>query len=563
MSSPARPFGNHYKKLDVLSATGISNDWYMIKAFVKGLLITQLVLPGVTMAQTTNSTLIQGFKNPPASALPRTWWHWTNSNISKEGITKDLQWMKRVGIGGLQLADVAAGGGQTVDSKIVFSSPDWLDAVKYTALEAKRLDLEMAMFSSAGWSLTGGPWVKPEQAMKKLVWSEITVEGGKAFNGVLPTPPSNEGPIGNLMRGGNKSNAPTFYGDCAVVAFRSPADETDISTLSPKVTTNAGAIDASALLDDDLNTSLVVKPAEKRGPVWLQYVFDKPVSVKAMTIAGTRGVPYGRLLASQDGNNFTTLAVLPGKQGYRGGTVRTFAFPEISARYFKLELVGSPMRPADVISETPSQPDSAYSLNEFKLFTGARVHRWEDKAGFNFLFEYENVATPAIAANSGINSADIIDVTNKMDKNGTLQWNVPKGKWTIMRFGYSLTGAKNRPAVAAGLGYEVDKLSRKHTEAYINHYTEPIAKALGALYGNTLSHMMLDSWEAGIQNWTDEMLSEFKKRRGYDATMFLPVMAGRGSAKCRGERSFFMGYPTYPRRYVCREPLRGVNRLFK
>jgi hypothetical protein len=113
-----------------------------------------------------------------------------------------------------------------------------------------------------------------------------------------------------------------------------------------------------------------------------------------------------------------------------------------------------------------------------------------------------------------------------MSKDGILRWNVPKGKWTIMRFGYSLTGAKNRPAVPVALGYEVDKLSRKHTEDYINRYTEPLTKALGPLYGKSLRYMMMDSWEAGIQNWTDEMISEFQKRRGYDPTPFLPVMAG-------------------------------------
>src|ERR1043165_1372955 len=153
------------------------------EGFVKGALIAALsVLSSVAMAQSTISSLEQGFKNPPASAWPRTWWHWTRSNVTKEGITKDLEWMKRIGIAGLQLADVNAGGGQTVNNKTLFLSPEWLAAIRHTASEAERLNLEMAMFTSAGWSLTGGPWVKPEQAMKKLVWSETTIEGGKTFN---------------------------------------------------------------------------------------------------------------------------------------------------------------------------------------------------------------------------------------------------------------------------------------------------------------------------------------------------------------------------------------------
>jgi len=149
-------------------------------------------------AQNTSISLDDGFRNPPNTAKPRTWWHWTNSNITKEGITKDLEWMKRSGIGGMHLADVASGQGQVVEKKIYFMSPEWLDAVRHTASEAERLDLEMTIFSSAGWSLTGGPWVKPEQAMKKLVWSEMNVKGPQNFSGKLPVPPSSEGPIRNL-----------------------------------------------------------------------------------------------------------------------------------------------------------------------------------------------------------------------------------------------------------------------------------------------------------------------------------------------------------------------------
>jgi len=103
----------------------------------------------------------------------------------------------------------------------------------------------------------------------------------------------------------------------------------------------------------------------------------------------------------------------------------------------------------------------------------------------------------------------------------------PAGRWTILRFGRSLTGAKNRPAVPAALGYKVDKLSRAHVEQYMRDYTAPIARALGPLWGTSVHHVLLDSWEAGIQNWTDSMLVEFRARRGYDPTPYLPALAGR------------------------------------
>ena len=78
-----------------------------------------------------------------------------------------------------------------------------------------------------------------------------------------------------------------------------------------------------------------------------------------------------------------------------------------------------------------------------------------------------------------------------------------------------------------GLGYEVDKLSRKHVEAYFHGYIDPIEKALGPLLGKSLRYVVMDSWEAGMQNWTDDMIGEFRKRRGYDPTPYLPVLAGR------------------------------------
>ncbi|HDS07485.1 MAG TPA: glycoside hydrolase, partial [Bacteroides sp.] len=125
-----------------------------------------------------------------------------------------------------------------------------------------------------------------------------------------------------------------------------------------------------------------------------------------------------------------------------------------------------------------------------------------------------------------IDPSDVIDITSYMSPDGSIRWKVPEGEWTIMRFGYSLTGAKNRPAVPEGTGYEVDKLSGEHTRAYIKEYMSPIGETLGPLMGKTLQYVMLDSWEAGMQNWTDHMLDEFKHRRGYDLAHYLPCLSG-------------------------------------
>lgn len=493
-----------------------------------GLYVLLLSFSRLLPAQNSGSSLEEGFINPPESAKPRTWWHWTNSNITKEGITKDLEWMKRSGIGGMHIADVASGQGQVVEKKIYFRSPEWLDAVRHAASEAERLDLELTIFSSAGWSLTGGPWVKPEQAMKKLVWSEINVKGPQIFAGRLPAPPSNEGPIRNLSRAAKVSDTePRFYKDCIVLAFPVPPDDSDIRQFAPVVSTGGGEINPEALLDDDLNTSVAIRSGKNKKMVWIQYNFEQPITARALTLASRAGIPVGRLIVSDDGKDFRTVAVLPGAQLYRAGKVETVSFPETSARYFRLEFTGAPMRPADVMAETNTLPDSVYTFSEIKLHTGARINRWEDKAGFYHLFNYEPVASQEVSSSSTINPAAVVDLTSQISPDGFIQWKVPEGNWTIMRFGYSLTGSKNRPAVPAGSGYEVDKLSREYTEAYIKEYTTPIAKALGPLYGKSLQYVLLDSWEAGMQNWTDNILSEFKNRRGYDLTPYMPCLSGR------------------------------------
>lgn len=507
------------------------------RAFIAALVAAGLSAFWVAAAaQSVGGGLERGFAAPPDAARPRTWWHWTGSNVTLEGITKDLEWMKRAGIAGFQLADVNAGGGQSVEPKIVFGTPEWFAAVRHAAAEADRLGLEMTIFSSAGWSETGGPWVKPEQAMKKLVWSETTLEGPSRFKGRLPQPPSNNGPIRNLRTGGARPNAtpdPTHYGDSAVVAYRTPAEEVEAAELKPKVNTSAGPLDPAPLLDDDLNTALTIPAPQGGGPAWVQFEFARPFRARAISLAGRGGIPVGRVLASEDGSNFRTLLTLPGAQLYRGGAVRTFALPETAARFYRVELTGAPLRPAEVMSQAPPQPAREYVLTEALLHAGARVHRWEEKAGFSFLFEYESVPTPPAPADASIPSAGVIDLTSKMNADGTLDWEVPPGRWTLMRFGYSLTGAKNRPAVPAGLGYEVDKLSRKHLEEYLRGYTDPLARALGGLYGKSLRYVLLDSWEAGMQNWTEEMLVEFRRRRGYDPVPYLPALAGRvvGSAE--------------------------------
>ena len=113
-----------------------------------------------------------------------------NGNITKEGIKADLEWMKRVGIGGFQSFDAGLKTPKIVPKRLIYMTPEWKDAFFFTTKLADSLGSEMSIAGSPGWSESGGPWVKPAQAMKKLVWSMIRVESGHPFTGTLPKPPT-------------------------------------------------------------------------------------------------------------------------------------------------------------------------------------------------------------------------------------------------------------------------------------------------------------------------------------------------------------------------------------
>src|ERR1035438_6006194 len=197
------------------------------------------------------------FLDPPPSARPRVWWHWMNGNITKEGIQLDLEWMHRVGVAGFQNFDAALDTPQVVDKRLVYMTPEWKDAFKFATTLADRLGLEEAIAGSPGWSESGGPWVPASQGMKKYVWSETFVEGGKPFTGKLAHPPANTGAFQNLgirdvlaVPEGSKP-IPQFSADSVVIAYRAAASDVLIESLHPKVTASTGILDPAKLSDGD------------------------------------------------------------------------------------------------------------------------------------------------------------------------------------------------------------------------------------------------------------------------------------------------------------------------
>lgn len=137
----------------------------------------------------------------------------------------------------------------------------------------------------------------------------------------------------------------------------------------------------------------------------------------------------------------------------------------------------------------------------------------------------------------------MVDLTSLMDKNGTLQWNVPEGNWTIIRLGYSLTGRENHPASPEATGLEVDKLDRDAVKKYINTYLDKYQDATGGMMGaKGLTYMVLDSYEAGHMTWTATMPEEFLKRRGYSLIPWIPVLTGRVIGSTEASEKFLWDF---------------------
>ncbi len=504
---------------------------------------------GSAWGQGSADPLKSGFENPPNGARPRVWWHWMNGNITPEGITADLEWMHRVGLGGYQNFDAALQTPQVVPKRLAYMTPEWKEAFKHAILLGDQLGMEMAIAGSPGWSESGGPWVPGPEGMKKYVWSATLVEGGKPFSGVLAHPPSNTGAFQNegihdqLTPGA--AVAPQFYADSVVIAYKRTAVDRPVEELQAKITASGTSLDAAMLADGDLEKTTKIPIPAKGESSWIQYEFPSPQAIRAITfvtkdpdfiaslLAGM-GAPERNLEASDDGQNFRVVAKLTSSDAPE----HTISFPAVTAKYFRVSFKPTPpppipawaegIDPASFGMKIPPKPTD-YEIAELVLHAGARVNHFEEKAAFVPVEDLYGFATPPVAANEAVAKSDVVDLTSKMSADGKLDWTPPAGDWVVLRFGYSLLGITNHPATAEATGLEVDKMDRRFVKNYFDKYLDSYKDIVGAdMMGKKgIRYVINDSWEAGSQNWTDNMVAQFKKLRGYDPLPWMPVLTGQ------------------------------------
>ncbi|GAB4034870.1 glycosyl hydrolase [Spirosoma gilvum] len=439
------------------------------------------------------------FVNPPMSARAQVWWHWMNGNVTADGITRDLEAMQQIGLGGFQNFDAGTG---IPKGPVVYLSPEWLSLKQHAMKEADRLGLEFTMHNCPGWSSSGGPWITPELAMQEVTWSEAYITGGQAVTVSLPQPPT-------------KLN---YYRDVVVLAYPSLPGEAALSTLVNKITANGGTepISAEQLAGAE---GITVQPSAEGQPVTVLLEFKEPYEAQSIAFVskpvgkpsagggGFGGGPQLMLEASDDGTQFRKVA--SGSAGRSPEEALTLTeFAPTKARFFRLTSPG------------------ARHFSQLRFSGTARLADWRRKT--DTAFGVMGVtADSESAGKAAIKLSSLVDVTKFMDKDGALRWNAPYGNWTVLRVGYTPKGELNRSAPDTGIGLECDKYNPAAIDFHFNKMMENLLPTLKPLTKKGKVGLLIDSYEVGMQNWTTQLPQEFQKRVGDSLLAYLPTLTGR------------------------------------
>ena len=475
--------------------------------------IMAVALMAVVATNARAADLEDSFKSPPEESKPWCYWYWMQANATGDGITRHLEAMAETGIGGAYLMPIGPAGSKTIaDPPANPLSEHWWKLVIHAAKEADRLGLRLAMNACDGWALAGGPWITPEMSMQEVVTTERVVDGGKPFAGKLAQPTTRE----------------NCYRDIAVLAWPAVEGAGVTSTqLKPKATTNIPGLDPQVLVEG------AAKPLSLSAEGWIQYEFAEPFTCRSIRMSPDQRAAFQlhrvEVLVSDDGKTFRSLGRLEPTQfhGWEdSGMDCTHAIAATAGRFFRFvfDLSGTPLF-SENHEGSKTRNRERLAARHIELSSHPRIHQWEGKAGYRW--RRSHWTTDAQCPSDLCVPTDrIVNLTDKMEADGTLRWTPPPGRWTLQRIGYTTTGESNNPA-GSGAGLECDKFNPEAARIQFDGWFGKALKRVGPeLAGKTLRRNHTDSWEAFSQNWSPVFRDEFIKRRGYDPLPWLPAMSG-------------------------------------
>jgi len=423
------------------------------------------------------------FLNPQKQAKPWTFWYWMYGCVTDEGIRLDLNAMHDAGIVGFYLMPIkSVADGKQYAGTAEQLSPEWWNRMQTVFHTADSLGLEMGIHYSDGFALGGGPWIKPEESMQRVVWTDTIVSGGKVAVS-LKQPKSYDG----------------YYEDIAVFAY--PA----------------------TYYDDRKPVASVDFPFRSSKPCDIIMSYDKPYTLRSVEVI-TGGNNYQahrfKVYASENGTDYRFVReIYPARQGWQNtDAYATYAIPATTARYFKFHWTPEGSDPGSEDMDAAKWKPNL-RISGLKLGSEPVIDGYEGKSGAVWR------VSKAFSANENecIPADKIIPITLQ---NGTVKTTLPKGRWHILRLGHTSTGHTNATG-GGGRGFECDKFSRSAIDKQFNNWFGRIFDSVPkSMVKRVLTRLHVDSWECGSQNWSKNFATEFKARRGYELTPWLPLMAG-------------------------------------
>ena len=470
-------------------------------------LLLLLTLIHTTCHQQTVDQLLEEFQNPPSFTKPWVYWYWIDENISKEGITNDLEAMARVGIGKALIGHVSPGNKR---GSVPMLSESWWEMVEHAVAEGGRVGVDIGFFNGPGWSQSGGPWIDQDHAMHYVVNKEIEINGPTLFRDIFTVNDSLFKPI-------------------ALLAFPKPKTPNDLADFGQiGVTSKPEISSVDKLFDQDSSTTFLFPENLPGNELTIDVRLAQKVSVQSVQIDFLL-VPFRADIVLQsiiDGQSGSVRQFTLDRRNinFEIGPMRfqpaTFSLPITSSDHFQIIFKNMTKNPGAGLKEINLNPtqaiDQVIEKQLGKMYSDP-LPPWD-------AYVWENEHTNS---NEGIDPEQVVDLTNNLDSTGRLEWEIPEGKWILSLSGMVPTGAKNAPAPPDATGYECDKFSAEAVELHFNAFVGKFLQQVPPEKRIALKTVVIDSYEVGPQNWTADFPEIFMEKYGYDPIPWLPVFSGR------------------------------------